>query len=109
MVASLRIDRLLCGLGSCSSAVSLTEIALLVGDGRLALSAPLKEFFADLAANPIFRLPPLTCEIATGFALLSVLKDPTDRVIAATARVHRLDLVASETRIINLNLVPVIE
>jgi PIN domain nuclease of toxin-antitoxin system len=91
------------------SAVTLTEIALLVGEGHLELSARLKEFFSDLAANPIFRLLPLTYEIATDFALLAVLKDPADRVIAATARVHRLDLVTSDTRIIKSNLVPVIE
>ena len=91
------------------SAFSLIEIVMLVGEGRLKLSAPLREFFADLASNPIFRLLPLTYEIATDFALLAVLKDPGDRTIVATARVHRLDLVTSDTRIIESNLVPVVE
>jgi PIN domain nuclease of toxin-antitoxin system len=91
------------------SAVTLTEIAILVGDGKIDLKAPLREFFADLARNPVFQLLPLTYEIASDVALLGVLKDPADRVIAATARVNRLDLVTSDTRIINSNLVPVIE
>jgi PIN domain nuclease of toxin-antitoxin system len=91
------------------SAVTLTEIAMLVSEGRLDLKVPLREFFADLAGNPVFQLLPVTYEIASDVALLAVLKDPADRTIAATARVHRLDLVTSDTRIINANLVPVIE
>jgi PIN domain nuclease of toxin-antitoxin system len=91
------------------SAVTLTEIAMLVSEGRLDLKVPLREFFAYLAANPVFHLLPVTYEIASDVALLSVLKDPADRVIAATARVHRLDLVTSDRRIIDSNLVPVIE
>jgi PIN domain nuclease of toxin-antitoxin system len=91
------------------SAVTLTEIAMLVGGGKLDLKVPLRELFADLAANPVFHLLPVTYEIASEVALLALLKDPADRVLAATARVHRLDLVTSDSRIINSNLVPVIE
>ncbi len=91
------------------SAVTLTEIAMAVSEGKLGLKAPLREFFADVAGNPVFQLLPLTYEIASDVALLAVLKDPADRVIAATARVHRLDLVTSDSRIIKSNLVPVIE
>lgn len=91
------------------SAFSLTEIAILVGDGRLDLKAPLREFFADLEANPIFRLLPITSEIAADMALLRVLRDPAGRTITATARVHRLDLLTSDRRIIESNLTPTIE
>jgi PIN domain nuclease of toxin-antitoxin system len=37
------------------------------------------------------------------------LRDPGDRVIVATARVHRLRLLTSDQRIIESALVPVID
>jgi PIN domain nuclease of toxin-antitoxin system len=37
------------------------------------------------------------------------LRDPGDRVIVATARVHRLRLLTADQRIIESGLVPVIE
>jgi PIN domain nuclease of toxin-antitoxin system len=47
--------------------------------------------------------------VALDVASLSVLRDPADRAIAATARVHRLRLVTSDQRIIESKLVPVVE
>ena len=44
------------------SSMSLLEIAVLRSDGKLNL--PLSDFFDDLQANPLFRLLPLTYEIA---------------------------------------------
>jgi PIN domain nuclease of toxin-antitoxin system len=55
------------------------------------------------------------CTLATSgltsidVALLGVLRDPADRVIAATARVHRLRLVTSDQRMIESGLVGVVE
>lgn len=69
----------------------------------------MEELFADLHSNPIFRLLPLTYEVAVDVASLGVLRDPADRAIAATARVHRLRLVTSDRRIIESKLVPVVE
>ena len=43
-------------------------------------------------------------EIASEAALLSNLRDPADRAIVATARVHRLGLVTSDQRIIESKL-----
>jgi PIN domain nuclease of toxin-antitoxin system len=40
---------------------------------------------------------------------LRVLRDPADRVIVATALVHRLQLVTSDQRIIDSKLVPFVE
>ena len=42
-------------------------------------------------------------------ASLNVLRDPADRAIAATARVHRLRLVTSDQRIIDSGIVQVVE
>ena len=90
------------------SALSLLEIAVLAADGKLRL--PLNDFFDSLQSNPLFRILPLTYEIASEVASLgSSLRDPADRVIVATARVHRLRLVTSDQRIIESKLVPVVE
>jgi PIN domain nuclease of toxin-antitoxin system len=91
------------------SAISLLEIAVLAGGGRPALKVSLDEFFRDLNSNPTFRILPLTYEVALDVAALGVLRDPADRAIAATARVHRLRLVTSDQRIIESKLVPVVE
>jgi PIN domain nuclease of toxin-antitoxin system len=91
------------------SAVSLLEIAVLASGERPALKVSLDEFFRDLNSNPTFRILPLTYEVALDVAALGVLRDPADRAIAATARVHRLRLVTSDRRIIESKLVPVVE
>ena len=91
------------------SAVSLLEIAVLASGEKPALKISLDEFFRDLNSNPAFRILPLTYEVALDVASLSALRDPADRAIAATARVHRLRLVTSDQRIIGSGLVPVVE
>ena len=91
------------------SVISLLEIAVLAGGGRPVLKVSLDEFFQDLNSNPTFRILPLTYEVALDVAALSVLRDPADRAIAATARVHRLRLVTSDRRIIESKVVPVVE
>lgn len=90
------------------SSMSLLEAAVLTTEGKLKM--PLDEFFEILQGNPLFRILPLTCEIASEVASLGRrLRDPADRVIVATARVHRLRLVTSDQRIIESKLVAVVE
>ena len=91
------------------SAISLLEIAILASGERPLLKLPLDEFFRDLNSNPVFRVLPLTWEVALDVAFLGVLKDPADRAIVATARVHRLRLVTSDQRIIDSGFVQVVE
>lgn len=93
------------------SAISLLEIAILTSGEKpgLKLKVSLNEFFQDLSSNPTFRILPLSYEVALDVALLGVLRDPADRTIAATARVHRLRLVTSDQRIIESKLVDVVE
>jgi PIN domain nuclease of toxin-antitoxin system len=91
------------------SAMSLLEIVVLASGEKPALKVSLDEFFRDLNSNPTFRILPLTYEVALDVASLSVLRDPADRAIVATARVHRLRLVTSDQRIIESKLVPVVE
>jgi PIN domain nuclease of toxin-antitoxin system len=91
------------------SAISLLETALLASGGKPALKVSLEALFQDLSANPVFRILPLTYEVALDVASLGVLRDPADRTIVATARVHRLRLVTSDQRIIQSQLVQVLE
>ncbi|MBV9677388.1 MAG: type II toxin-antitoxin system VapC family toxin [Acidobacteriaceae bacterium] len=91
------------------SATTLLEVAVLVSERKLTLKMSLDEFFGILQSNPIFRVLPITYEIASDVFSLVTLKDPADRAIVATARVHRLQLVTSDERIIESRLVPVIE
>src|ERR1017187_7765111 len=90
------------------SAISLLEIALL-NEGRQRLSVSLDQVFRELDTNPAFRIFPLTTDVAREMAALGdSLRDPGDRVIVATARVHRLRLLTADQRIIESG-VPVIE
>jgi PIN domain nuclease of toxin-antitoxin system len=92
------------------SAVSLLEIALLASEIKPRLNIRLGEFFETLQANPFFELLPLTYEIAAEVAALGgSLRDPVDRAIVATARVHRLRLVTSDQRIAASKLASVVE
>ncbi len=91
------------------SAITLLEIAVLVSGGHLRLTGSVEEFFSALAADPAMRVLPLSYEVAAEAAALGSLKDPADRAIVATARVHRLRLVTSDQRIIDSSLVPVVD
>ena len=89
------------------SAISLLEIAILAGEGKLKIA--LGEFLASLETNPVFRILALTGEIASEIASLGILRDSADRAIVATTRVHGLTLVTSDQRITESHLVPVIQ
>lgn len=89
------------------SAITALEIALL-GESGLRITG-LDRLFQVLETS-LFRLIPLTVDVAREVAALGdALRDPFDRAIVATARVHRLRLLTSDERIIESRLVPVIE
>jgi PIN domain nuclease of toxin-antitoxin system len=91
------------------SAISLLEIAVLA-QGRQRITTGLDELLHELDTNPAFRIMPLTTDVAREVAALGDgLRDPADRAIVATARIHRLRLLTADQRIIQSNLVPVIE
>jgi PIN domain nuclease of toxin-antitoxin system len=92
------------------SAVTLLEIAVLSGVGGTRLQVPVRELFAALDSSAGFQVVPIDVGIAAEVAALGdMLRDPADRAIVATARVHRLRLVTSDQRIIGSKLVPVVE
>jgi PIN domain nuclease of toxin-antitoxin system len=91
------------------SAVTLMEIAVLASGEKPSLKISLDEFLDDLNSDPLLRLLPLDYEIAREISWLSALRDPADRAIVATARVHGLRLVTSDERIIKSGLVQVVD
>jgi PIN domain nuclease of toxin-antitoxin system len=91
------------------STTSLVEIATMVAERRQRLHARMEDIFEQLETNPIFRILPITIPIAQDTGDLSILRDPADRTIVATARVHRLRLLTSDRRIIDSKLVSVID
>jgi PIN domain nuclease of toxin-antitoxin system len=92
------------------SATTLIELALISSYSRFRLKAPLDKLLADLEPGGDFRIVPIDTEIARETAALGdSLRDPADRVIVATARVHGLRLVTSDQRIIASKLCPVVE
>jgi PIN domain nuclease of toxin-antitoxin system len=92
------------------SAITLVEVAVLYADGSLKTKLSMDELFGELEANPVFRILPLTIEIAKEISYLrGVLRDPADLVIVATARVHSLRLLTSDQRIIDSKVVSAID
>jgi len=92
------------------SDMTLLEIAVLLGEGSHRINSSIEDLFTDLQDNPFFRVLPLTYEIAVEVAAVGPsLRDPADRAIVATARVHRLRLVTSDQRIVESKLVSVVE
>lgn len=90
------------------SAITLLEIAVLIGTGRI--DADLEDLLGPLRDSPGVQILPLTIPVAREvWALGDSLRDPMDRTIVATARVHGLRLVTSDQRMISSNLVPVID
>lgn len=91
------------------SAVTLLEIAVLRADGGIRAKLPVHEILDKVGSDP-FQILPIDVAIATEVAALgSHLRDPADRTIVATARVHRLRLLTSDQRIIESKLVSVVE
>jgi PIN domain nuclease of toxin-antitoxin system len=92
------------------SDVTLLEIAVLLGEGSHRINSNIEDLFTELQDSPFFQILPLTYEIAAEVAAVGgSLRDPADRAIVATARVHRLKLVTSDQRIIESKLVAVVE
>jgi PIN domain nuclease of toxin-antitoxin system len=82
---------------------SLWEVATLAGLGRLDLDQPLSQWLLQAAKPGIVRILPLTVELAS--LPDKVHRDPADRAIIATARVHRLPVMTRDKKILSSILV----
>jgi len=90
------------------AAITLLEIAALLTGGRTRFKTDPGDLLRELEGSPTFTILPITFQIAAEFAALGHhLRDPADRAIVATVRVHRLRLLTSDERIIESKLVPV--
>lgn len=89
------------------SAICLWEVAMLVNLGRLDLGESLRSWL-DAAADPrTVRLLPITPAIANEVGRIpdGVHRDPADRLIIATARVHDLPVLTRDKAIRRSKLV----
>jgi PIN domain nuclease of toxin-antitoxin system len=82
------------------SAISLWEVGKKVQIGKLKLPKALAGWFEDAVA-PNVNVLPLTSEIVTDAMQLPEfpVRDPADELIVATARVHRLTLMTTDTKL----------
>ena len=90
------------------SSISLMELALLRAN-RDWMSSQIEQALIAIEASETIQLLPLTVDIAREVTpLIGLLRDPSDCVIVATARVHGLRLLTSDQRILDSNLTPVV-
>jgi len=80
------------------SAISLWEAQMLHSKKRIELPLPFAEWLRRAAAPAIARVLPLDTEVVVALDHLprGFRGDPADRLIAATARAHRLPLATSD-------------
>lgn len=85
------------------SAITPWEIAMLVSKGRLALDRDVGEWVAAALALPGIRLAPLSPEVAVASTRLPGIlhADPSDHILAATARHVDAVLVTEDQRLLD--------
>ena len=90
------------------SDISLWEIAMLHGLGRLRLRLPLRDWLDRAVAPPLVARCGISPAVAAEVAALppTFHRDPADRIIVATARVLDAILLTGDNRIIASDLVP---
>jgi PIN domain nuclease of toxin-antitoxin system len=88
------------------SDISLWEVGALHERSKLKLSLPLRDWLSRATAAPLVRTLQLSpAVVAEMCALPGTRWDPADRLIVATARVHGLRLITSDSRILESGLV----
>ena len=83
------------------SAISYWELALLVSRGRILLDVTIDDWFARVVEEPRFEIAPLTPAIAILGTRLGerMHRDPSDRLIVATAVQLGIPLVTRDAAI----------
>ena len=82
------------------SDISLWEIAMLIDRGRLDPGMDARQFLDDVLAARLIDVLPISAEIAVLSQSAEFSHgDPADRLIAATALLHRAPLVTSDSRL----------
>ncbi len=84
---------------ACSD-ISLWEMGQLIANGRIRVKAEPREAIELMLSKRNVRILPIDADIAvTAAGLLSGRTDPFDRIIAATALVHRATLISADDRL----------
>jgi PIN domain nuclease of toxin-antitoxin system len=93
---------------ACSD-ISLWEIAMLIARKRFDPVMDARQFLDDMIAARHVRVLPITAQIAVlSQSDMFSHGDPADRLIAATARLHRAPLITSDTKLRKLKEVTTI-
>lgn len=84
------------------SVISVWEIGMLEAKGRLELKMNCSDWIRQALATPGLSLVPLSPEIAIESSRLpgQFHGDPADRILVATARLHRLGLMTKDERLL---------
>lgn len=87
--------------------ITLWEVATLHALGRIVLNLPLRDWLAQATAPPLVQVLGMDASVAAEVAALpsSFHRDPGDRIIVATSRVHGATLLTGDRRIIDAALV----
>jgi PIN domain nuclease of toxin-antitoxin system len=82
------------------AAISLWEVGKKVQTGKLSLPKDLPGWFTDALA-PNIEILPLSAAVVTDAVRLPQFpnRDPADELIVATARVHKLTLLTTDTKL----------
>lgn len=90
--------------------ISLWEIATLWELGRIKFTIPLRDWLEKAVSPPLISVCAISAAIANEVAALpsSFHRDPADRLIVATARVHGATLITSDGKIVSAGIVPTI-
>ena len=85
------------------SAISLIEVSRKAAAGELALGAPLKQWITEATVPGIINTLCISIPIAVDAYSLpgDFHKDPADRIIVATARVHQMIIITSDRKILD--------
>ena len=84
------------------SAISVLELARLVAHGALNLGTSIDRFVEDATRNGGFQLLALDVQILIESTRLpgEIHRDPSDRLLVATAREHNLTLITADREIL---------
>jgi PIN domain nuclease of toxin-antitoxin system len=83
------------------SPISVWELMILVGKGRIRLNADVEDWIAQALQTAPLREAPLTTEVVLATHRIHLPhRDPADAFLAATAKVFGLTLVTADARLL---------
>lgn len=89
-------------------AIVAWETSLLAEDRAITLRPSFAQWWDTLANTPNYNIQPLDLEVVKAAYGLTILTDPSDRLIVATALALGLPLITADPRITNSGLVRVV-